>query len=82
MSARRSGTPRKNLPKEAPKSTAVSHIKGWGEVDDELLRELAFNPSTRKMIQLNGVTKDDHKRFLALMTEDTEYRKRLLNIKV
>lgn len=73
---------RKNLPKEAPKSTAVSHIKGWGEVDDELLRELAFNPSTRKMIQLNGVTKDDHKRFLALMTEDTEYRKRLLNIKV
>jgi len=73
---------RNNLPKEAPKSLAVSHIKGWGEVEDALLRELAFNPQTRKLIQIKPLTKDDNKRFSALMTEDTEYRKALLNIQV
>lgn len=73
---------RKALPKDAGSKVEVSHIKGWGEVDDSVLREAAFNPETRQLIQIKPVSTEDTKRFDALMREDTEYRRKLLKIEV
>lgn len=70
----------KQLPKDA--KVTVRHIKGWGEVGPDVLNELAFDPHKRKLVKLKGLTKDDLKRFGALMGEDTEYRRNLLNIKL
>lgn len=58
----------------------IRQIKGWGEVSPELLREVAFDPTTRRLIQIKPLTSDDRKKFTSLMDEDTQYRRQLLRI--
>lgn len=71
---------KKLLPKGA--NPPIQHIKGWGEVDASLLREVAFDPTKRKLIKLNPMSSEDVKKFTLLMSEDIEYRKKLLRIAV
>ncbi len=62
-----------------PKDTL--HLKGWGELDAEPLKELAFNKSTRRMYRiLPPVDKKDTRIFRLIMAEDPSYRKTLLGV--
>lgn len=62
-----------------PKRVAVNHIKGWGEIDANLLRLLAMDPKTRTLIRIDPLTMED-KKFEALMNEDVAARKELMGI--
>ena len=59
----------------------ISHLKGWGELNDKDLRECAMNEEKRKLIRIDfPKSKNDIKEFEAILREDTAYRKKLLNI--
>lgn len=61
------------------KLLSVTRLKGWGEASANLLKTLAFDPSTRNLIQIQDVTsKQDLDLFKKLVGEDTEIRKQLL----
>lgn len=44
----------------------ILHAKGWGEVDAQILKILAIDPS-RRLIQINPLTPKDKSTFFALM---------------
>lgn len=59
----------------------IRHIKGWGEIEPEDMREIAFNPKSRKLIRVTAPKdKKSHDDFKALMGKDSSYRKRLLGV--
>ncbi len=62
-----------------PKRVAVNHIKGWGEIDANLLRLLAMDPKTRTLIRIDPLTMED-KKFEALMNEEVGARQDLMGI--
>jgi len=64
---------------KASASASVHHIKGWGEIDSELLGMLAINPSTRKLRRVN-VTDAGADTFIKIMSDDPETRRTLLGI--
>jgi DNA gyrase/topoisomerase IV subunit B len=65
---------------KAPESTAVRHVKGYGELDDELVRIMVMDPATRKLIQIKAIEADDRVEFVSLMNEDVQYRRKLLGL--
>lgn len=69
---------RKLLEAGAPKSTAVHHIKGWGEIDASLMEVLAVNKDTRRLIQIKPIEDRDHVDFVSCMNENVEFRRRML----
>lgn len=59
----------------------VCHIKGYGEVDSEILHTLAFNPATRNIIKIVPTESATGEiEFMKLMGGGSESRKRLLGI--
>lgn len=59
----------------------IQHIKGWGEINAEDLEPIAFNPETRKLIQvLAPENKDGELRFQKLMGKNSLYRKKLMGV--
>ena len=64
----------------APKSTAIHHIKGWGEIDASLMEVLAVNNDTRRLIQIEPLTARDATDFVSCMNDDVAFRKRMLNL--
>lgn len=64
----------------APKSTAIHHIKGWGEIDASLMEVLAVNKETRRLIQIEPLTARDATDFVSCMNDDVAFRKRMLNL--
>jgi DNA gyrase/topoisomerase IV subunit B len=59
----------------------IRHIKGWGEIEPEDMREIAFNPKTRKLIQvMPPKDKSGSRDFTSLMGKDSGYRKKLLGV--
>ena len=72
----------KNLPKMARNKIFVQHIKGWGEVDAPTLRDIAFDPNTRRLMQLKRPKPEQINRFLGLMSHDIEGRREILGIDV
>lgn len=75
-----SGGTKEELLKKVPPGTAIKHIKGWGEIDPPVLRELAFDPNTRSLIQITAVNKADGQEFVKLMSDDPTTRKALLGV--
>lgn len=69
----------KNLPKGVNISNA-SYLKGWGEATATAMRAVAFNPETRKLIQLQMPSKKDLAEMQLLMGENADYRKAMLGI--
>lgn len=65
---------------KAPKSIAVHHIKGWGEIDASLMEILAVNPDTRKLIQIKPISDRDNVEFVACMNDNVEFRRKMLNL--
>jgi len=59
---------------------SVLHLKGWAEVSPEALAVMAFEPKTRRILKLNPLSEDIRTNFESLMSDNTEYRKTLLNI--
>jgi len=69
--------------KVAPKGAKIEntqYIKGWGEVSAEALRQVAFNSDTRQLIKVTGLTRAAHQEFALLMSDNVDYRKKLLGI--
>lgn len=55
------------------------HIKGWGEVNADALREMAFDPKTRRMWKIEDPT-DRGVVFTKIMSDDPTYRKKMLGV--
>lgn len=75
------GNSKEEVAKKAPGVKDIRHIKGWGEVNPQLLREMAFDPKLRQLVQLSPVSKSSFNQFVNIMGEDVSTRKQLLNIK-
>ena len=60
------------------KLESVTRIKGWGEIDSGLLKKFAFDPSTRKLVQITAVDDKELKYFYKIVGDDTETRKEIL----
>lgn len=59
----------------------ISHIKGYGEVDADILRTLAFDPASRNLIKIVPTESPTGEvEFMKLMGGGSESRKRLLGI--
>lgn len=63
-----------------PKVKDVQYVKGWGEVNVEILRDIAFNPKTRRLIPIDLPSPEDLKELNMLLSEDVGYRRKLLGI--
>ena len=70
---------RGKLPKSVS-SEKVTHLKGWGEVTPEGMKEIAFNPATRHIARTLSPSKRELVNVARIMGYDTTWRKRLLGI--
>lgn len=68
-----------NLPAGFPAS-AITRLKGLGEMNPEDLRPVAFDKTTRKLKQIEAVQGKDMRRLISIMGKDTEQRKVLLGV--
>lgn len=68
----------------APKAVhdrEIIRAKGWGEVDADVLEPIAFNPETRRLIQINPFASAEAERvFRGIVAEDAVHRRRLLGL--
>lgn len=70
-----------NLEKaNAPKTIEKNHIKGWGEIDNSLIKVLAVDEKTRKLIRIKPITDHDRMTFVRIMNDDVEYRRKMLGL--
>jgi DNA gyrase/topoisomerase IV subunit B len=69
--------------KAAGLKLVINHIKGYGEVDADILRLLAFDPKTRTLAEVQP-WKDakDKDEFILIMGESPEGRRKLLELGV
>ena len=58
----------------------ASYLKGWGEASPTAMREIAFNPETRKLVRIEKPDAKANKEIALLMGDDSDYRKKLLGI--
>ncbi len=58
----------------------VVRMKGWAEAPAEDLRELAFNPKTRKLLKITKIDRKEKEMIVKVMGSDTSFRKKLLNL--
>lgn len=70
MKAKCGGT----LPKD------VLHIKGWGEVGPDVLREMAFDKRSRRLYRITAPVGKDAQMVKLIMGEDTTFRKKMLGV--
>jgi DNA gyrase/topoisomerase IV subunit B len=69
------------IPERSRNSVNVTRIKGWGEVNSPVLRQVAFDPKTRRMIRLIAPRKGNNlKKFLSVVGSETDFRKELLGL--
>jgi DNA gyrase/topoisomerase IV subunit B len=69
---------RKQLPSGAKAN--IQRIKGWGEVNDDVLESIAFDPKTRKLTQVRPIADEKLKKFISIVGENEKARKELLGI--
>lgn len=70
---------KEQLPKGVNPDRA-SYLKGWGEATATALREIAFNPETRRLRRITAPTKKQMEEFQLLMGDNADYRKQLLGV--
>lgn len=65
----------------AVKDNDIIRAKGWGEVNEDVLEAIAFNPKTRRLIQINPFASVEAERmFRGIVAEDAVNRRRLLGL--
>lgn len=77
------GNTLKELQQNAPKGSdmsQVSYLKGWGEAPEKAMRDIAFDPQTRKLLRIDPLTDKEVKAIRKLMGNDETYRKQLLGV--
>jgi DNA gyrase subunit B len=67
------------LPNNAP-SDCITRAKGWGEINWDMLRTIAFDTETRRLYQIMPLTKRHDIEFVKVLGEDVSTRKELLGI--
>ena len=65
---------------KAPKSVEINHIKGWGEINSSLMKALAVDKATRKLIKIKALTDHDRVTFIRIMNDDVAYRRQMLGL--
>lgn len=65
---------------KAPKSVEINHIKGWGEINSSLMKALAVDKATRKLIRIKALTDHDRVTFIRIMNDDVAYRRQMLGL--
>jgi DNA gyrase/topoisomerase IV subunit B len=69
------------IPERSRNSVNVTRIKGWGEVNPPELRQVAFDPKTRRLTRLIAPRKGNNlKKFLSVVGSETDFRKELLGL--
>lgn len=62
-------------------SSKVTRLKGLGEIQPDVLKAMAFDPTTRVLIPISGVkTAEDHTNLIGMLGEEPAARKALLGI--
>ena len=56
------------------------HLKGWGELENSLMKLLAVDKATRKLIRIKPITDHDNVTFVRIMNEDVAYRRQMLGL--
>ena len=56
------------------------HLKGWGELENSLMKVLAVDKATRKLIRIKPITDHDNVTFVRIMNEDVAYRRQMLGL--
>ncbi len=64
----------------APTSTAIRHVKGYGELDADKMKYMVMSPASRRLIQIKPIEHEDHTDFVRLMDDDVEYRRVMLGL--
>ena len=64
----------------APKTVLINHLKGWGEISSQLMKVLAVDKATRKLIRIKPITQDDRVTFVKVMNEDVSFRRKMLGL--
>lgn len=64
----------------ASKNTELHHVKGYGELDANLLKAMAFDPATRKLSRITVSDTASGVHFSKLMADDPETRRALMGI--
>lgn len=68
------------LPKGAP-TNMISRAKGWGEISADMLRYVAFDPKTRRVLRvMPPKTPDAEEYFRAMMGDQASVRRELLGL--
>lgn len=65
---------------KAPDSTTIRHVKGYGELDEDLVKIMVMDPATRKLIRIKAIETEDRVEFVSLMNEDVSFRRNLLGL--
>ena len=58
----------------------ITYMKGWGEATPSAMREIAFDPETRRLHQVNKPSRKQYEHLSSLMGDDVTFRKELLGI--
>lgn len=61
-------------------TTHIQRVKGWGEINSDALRELAFDPKSRRIWQIKAISKEETKAFVAIVGEEVTARRKLLGL--
>lgn len=64
----------------APVYISSNHVKGWGELDQAVMKVLAVDKETRKLIRIKPITDHDRTTFVRIMNDDVEYRRKMLGL--
>ena len=63
------------------KPNEVQRAKGWGEVSEELLSIIAFDPKYRKLIKINPLANKEHEEwFIGITSDDRVAKRKMLGI--
>lgn len=58
----------------------ITRAKGWGEINFEMLQEIAFEPKTRKLFRVMPISSKEHTYFKKVVGEDSSTRKKILGL--
>ncbi|QBX06583.1 GyrB-like type IIA DNA topoisomerase [Burkholderia phage BcepSaruman] len=74
------GEVQRKLAAKGIKNVDVRHVKGYGEMNEGLIRTLIMDPDTRHMIKIKPLGDADHVDFVKLMADDVDYRRQMLGL--